>query len=257
MGALVLGVILVIGYFFESSHPYRRLKLARSTGYHIYFKAGLSGFLFIISSLFIWLCIDYFDIPSAFIDKNNLTTELTYLQSKSKHWDELKAFCIFFLGFILCLIYIGFAKLFSSEKNKYDRIKELANDLELLVINSETNVSPIRLELDNGKVYIGIANSPDLEQGEVTYINLIPLLSGYVDDTKKIIFNNNYYRHYEEHFGDIVLENLLQEAKSFSLVIPVSEIVVASKFDIEAFISFRNAAPSQLVGPPAPEVEPV
>lgn len=252
MGALVLGVLLVIGYFIESHHPIKRFKLARSTGYHIYFKAGLSGFLAVLASLTIWIVVDFFDLPSSLIESSNLSSHITFLNGSNGHWDELKVFFVFFLAFCLCYLYVLISKKIFSDEKKYLRIKELANDLELLVINSETEVEPIRLELDSGKVYVGIAQSPDLDKGNVAYINLIPLLSGYTSETKELIFNNNYYKHYEEQFDNNTHDDLLDGAKSFLIVIPVSEIVVASKFDIAAFIAFRNAGPSELVGPPKP-----
>lgn len=255
MGALILGVILIIGYYYQSSHPYERLKLARSSGYHIYFKAGSSGFIFVLLAFFIWLLIDYQDIPSWFIEKYFSTNKPTFVTNELERWSELKAFLIFFMAFTICLLYIGISKLRINKLKTYNKVKAIANDLELLIINSTLAVNPIRIELENGKVYVGLSETPDLEQGEVNYITMLPLLSGYVDETKKIIFNNNYYRHYEEFFPEkeTVVDSSNNEIDAFSIVLPVDQIVVASNFNIDAFIAFRNAKPSVLVGPVKPD----
>lgn len=250
MGALALGVVLIIGYFYQSHHPYRRLNLVRSTGYHIYFKAGLSGIFFLLLAFVIWLIVDFFDLPSAFIERYQVQQKLTYISSNPPNWIEIKAVIIFLIAFLTCFIYVQF-KIWRSNKNSVFRhVKTLANDLERLVINSTVNVTPIRVELDCGKVYVGLPETPNLEHGEITYITLLPLLSGYVDDTKKLIFNNNYYLHYEEYYNSAsTMDTEHETIESFSIVLPVSEIVIASQFSIDAFIAFRNPKDSVLVGP--------
>ena len=249
MGALALGIVLIIGYFYQNTHPYRRLELIRSTGYHIYFKAGFSGFIFLIAAVITWGIIDYYDIPSAFIDAIKQKSELSYLQDP-KHWNNLKAFAVFTLMFLFSMLTVAIGYLFNTKAKSLAHVKQVAHELELLVINATTGVTPIRLELDCGKVYVGIPETPNLEKGEVKYITILPLLSGFLNDEKKIIFNNNYYLHYKEHFTGQKQDNGFHHKtiREFSIVIPVEQIVVASGFDIDAFIEFRKNADSELLG---------
>lgn len=252
MGALALGVILIIGYFFQSFHPYRRLELVRNTGYHIYFKAGLSGFLFLMTSILIWSFIDYFNLPSNLIDDLYPNNSFIYIKN-TQYWTEFKAFAIFLLAFILSGTFIFFRRFTVDDKKLLQRVKGIAHELELLVINATIYVFPIRIELDCGKVYVGIPEKPNLEKGEVCYISLIPLLSGYVDEEKKIIFNNNYYRHYQQEQESDSTSDRHSSILDFSVVIPISQIVVASRFSIDAFLDFREKAElSELIGPPKP-----
>jgi hypothetical protein len=253
MGALALGIVLIVGYFYQNNHPYRRLELIRSTGYHIYFKAGLSGFIFLTLAIVFWILIDFFDLPSALIDSYNLKDSLSYIKNNS-HWNEIKMVAVFALMFLLSATSVITRKLLNNKEGSLKRVKIIAHELELLIINATTSVSPLRIELDCGKVYIGIPETPNLEQGEVKYITLLPLLSGYIDDTKKIIFNNNYYRHYEENFSEQNIEATESHSsmKDFSIVIPVEQVVVASRFSIDAFIEFRKDTQSQLIGSPRP-----
>jgi hypothetical protein len=249
MGALALGIVLIVGYFYQNNHPYRRLELIRSTGYHIYFKAGLSGFIFLTLAVIFWILIDFFDLPSALIDSYNLKDSLSYIKNNN-HWNEIKMVAVFALMFILSAISVITRKLLNNKEKSLERVKNIAHELELLIINATTSVSPIRIELDCGKVYVGIPETPNLERGEVKYITLLPLLSGYMDEKKKIIFNNNYYRHYEDNFSDhnINATDSHSSMKDFSIVIPVEEVVVASRFSIDAFIQFRKDTESELLG---------
>ena len=254
MGALALGIVLIIGYFYQSHHPYRRLELVRSTGYHIYFKAGLSGFVLLSISLLIWSVIDYFDLPSAFVDYFELKDSFVYIKN-GKHWADIKLVAIFALMFISTLIYIGLRKFFNTKEKSLERVKKIAHELELLLIEATENVSPIRVELDCGKVYVGIPETPNLDRGEVSFLTLLPLLSGYINDEKKIIFNNNYYRHYQEYIHGDELEERGSHSSvtDFSIVIPIEQVVVSSRFSIDAFIQFRKDNGSELTGPHEPE----
>jgi hypothetical protein len=249
MGALALGIVLIIGYFYQNNHPYRRLELIRSTGYHIYFKAGLSGFVFLTIAVIAWSLIDFFDLPSTLVESYDLKGSLSYIKNSS-HWNELKMVAIFALMFLLSASLVLIRKLFNNKAKSLKKVKAVAHELELLIINATTSVSPLRIELDCGKVYVGIPETPNLERGEVKYITLLPLLSGYMDKEKKIVFNNNYYRHYEDNFSDsnINATESHSSMKDFSIVIPVDQVVVASRFSIDAFIEFRKDTKSELIG---------
>ncbi|TMO07820.1 hypothetical protein [Pseudoalteromonas sp. S558] len=250
MGALILGVVLILGYFYQSYHPHRRLRLVRSSGYHIYFKAGLSGVVFLLLATFTWLLIDFYDLPSIVVDNVKYTSELTFIEQNITNLAEIKAFIIFIMAFIYCYLHILLCRLFSDKESVYKSLTSIANDLEMLVVNSTIEVTPIRIELDCNKVYIGLPETPDFESGEIKYITLLPLLSGYVDEKKKIIFNNNYYSHYEEYFNSSSeKETEHSNINDFSIVIPVSGIVIASRFSIDAFIAFREAKKSVLTTP--------
>ena len=253
MGALVLGVVLILGYFYQSYHPHRRLSLVRSSGYHIYFKAGLSGVVFLLLAATSWLLIDFFDLPSKLVDHVQDKPKLIFIEKNIPNWDIIKVSVIFFIAFIYCSGYILFSKWRSNKESIYKNVESIANDLEKLIVDSTVKVTPVRFELDCGKVYVGLPETPDFESGEIKYITLLPLLSGYVDDCKKIIFNNNYYLHYEEYFDEKSDEEPEHNSiNDFAIVVPVSEIVVASRFSIDAFIAFRNAKESVLIGPPNP-----
>lgn len=51
MTAILLAVILVLGYHVESRHPIHRLILIRERGYNLYFKIGFTGFGIVLYAL--------------------------------------------------------------------------------------------------------------------------------------------------------------------------------------------------------------
>jgi len=253
MNAIFLGIILIIGYYYQSHHPIRRLELIRSSGYHIYFKAGLSGFIFLTYSIMIWAVIDIYDIPSSIFRSLDLVGTFPYLENNS-HWIDIKIILIFGLMFFLSFSFVQIRRIlfYFNQAGLLKRIKKIAHELELLIIDRTSEVKPIRLELSCGKVYVGIPERPNLEKGELQFITLLPLLSGYVNEEKKIIFINNYYRHYEDNFNNDASDSNTEHSSlnDFSIILPVEEIVIASRFSIKAFIQFRNAKGSTLTGLP-------
>jgi hypothetical protein len=249
LGPLVLGLVLIIGYYYQTHHPIRRLELVRSSGYHIYFKAGFAGFVLLSISVFIWSIIDYFDLPSYLIDQYIKKESIVFLKD-TQRWVVIKALIVFVMMFSVSTIYIFCVSIYYRlRKNRLlDEIKKIANDLEKLIINSTLNVSSVRLELDCGKVYVGLPEYPDLDGGELKYVTFLPLLSGYRDEKKNIVFSNNYYRHYQQnHIEDDSEELNVDDVYDFKIVIPVKDIVVISNFDPEAYLQISSDKSSRLI----------
>jgi hypothetical protein len=249
LGALVLGVVLIIGYYYQSKHPISRLELVRSSGYHIYFKAGFSGFVLFTISALIWVVIDYFDMPSNLVESYGLNKSLIILNDTDR-WEEVKIVLIFALMFILSFIYVKASSLFyyCNANLRFDAINKKANDLERLIIASTATIKPLRLDLDCGKVYVGLAEYPNLEGGELAYLTMLPLLSGRRNEQQEIEFSNNYYRHYNRQLPEDEREGINWEnAYDFKVVLPVKDIVLASNFDPKAFMEIRSDNESQLL----------
>ncbi len=245
MGALILALILIVGYHYQSFHPLRRMELARSTGYHIYFKAGISGTLILFVSLTLWFVFDVLDIPSVVLEFFIAETSLTYLKSQ-ENWGYFKAaaiaFLMFFISITYCFICNFHYKNICAEERKFSHVVKIANEFEQLLIGAMYTTAYLRIELDCGKVYIGIPSSPELENGEITYINILPFLSGHRDKNNKLAFTTNYEKHYarigyEESLPDVKPQHKIED---FYIVLPVKNISIASNFDIDAYVSIQR-----------------
>lgn len=246
MGALVLGIVLIIGYHYQTYHPTQRLKFSRRTGYHIYFKAGFSGLLLLASATFLWSVIDFFDFPSKLVTHTNIQSTVVLISDYGQ-WNNLKALAISIIMFIIsCIInclfriyYFFFPLIF------FKKLLNIVNDLERLIILATVEAEFIRVELDCGKVYVGIPKSPDIENGVITHLTIFPFLSGHRadDDNKSIIFANNYEKHYQSLLGDSDSENntrIEELMEEFMVVIPAESIIIASNFNLEAYTSIHN-----------------
>lgn len=245
MGAVLLGIVFIIGYSYQNSHPISRIALKRSESYHIYFKAGLQGLTLLFFTSLFWLCLDYYNYPSKLFEACFSGEAFMFLLRK-EYWDELKVISVFTimltLSFIWCKLVCCFYWLFDNRKIK--KIFSIVNDLERLIINQTIEVSPVRLELDSGKVYVGIPEMPSFDSGHLKYITVVPLLSGSVDANKKLTFNYNYYNHYQK----LIASDFQQEKiEDFKVILPVEEIVTASKFSVDAYVEFTKDNSSELV----------
>ncbi|GAB5380500.1 MAG: hypothetical protein Alis3KO_26400 [Aliiglaciecola sp.] len=249
MGALILGLVLIIGYFYQTQHPIRRLELVRSSGYHIYFKAGFSGLVFLVPSVFVWSLIDYYNIPSAIFECLGLKKTITVI-GDTEYWDVLKIAAIFLFVFFFSSLHVKIVKgRFPKNSNKLlKEVKKRANNLEKLIISSSADIKAIRVDLNCGKVYVGIPQNPDLEDGELTHLTMLPLLSGSRDKNLDIKFSNNYYKHYEnKHPGENHGELDWDAVYDFKIIIPTKDIVVASSFDPDAFLAISKDNSSELI----------
>ncbi len=243
MGALLLGIVLIDGYQFQRNHSVHRLKFVRRSGYHIYFSAGFSGFKLLVAATLIWTCVDYYDVPSKFIIHINNFSSVTFLKDQDQ-WVNLKITSVILLMLAISTIctwsvgkyYEYFKQLFFRE------LLTVVNDLERLIILSTINAELIRIELECGKVYVGIPDSPDLENGELTHLTIFPFLSGFRDEKKNIIFTNNYEKHYDSLVNNsnkgVDGYDIMNE---YRIVIPMETVIVASKFNLDAYAEIHNS----------------
>jgi hypothetical protein len=114
--------------------------------------------------------------------------------------------------------------------------------LEQLLYESIIDVSQIQVTIDDGKVYTGwpVHIAARLSQSD-TYLQILPLSSGYRDHlTKKIEITTHYDDVYEQLSTALKPEELGFVPEDFIKVIPISRIVVAGKFHPGAYTIFNN-----------------
>lgn len=250
---MVLGLVLIIGYHYHTKHPIKRLELVRTTGYHIYFKAGFAGFSLLVLSVFLWLIIDYYDLPSNTISYLDIKKNIDFINDHNR-WFEIKTVCVFIMMILISAIHRKIVEIhYRGNKDKlFSKITKIANELEKLIITSTADVKPIRLDLECGKVYVGVPEYPDLEGGELTFVTIMPLLSGRRNERNEIEFSNNYYKHYQvNQFTDHNSEIDWDQVYDFKIVIPTKSILIASHFDPEAYLEIQNDNDSELITSPS------
>lgn len=94
---------------------------------------------------------------------------------------------------------------------------------------------PLLLTMKDRKVYVGyLEKTPSLINGSLAYINMLVMRSGYRDkDTLHVTFTEDYTAVFDS-------DGAKHAALPPSKVLPVSDIVSASLFDLEVFELFKK-----------------
>lgn len=125
-----------------------------------------------------------------------------------------------------------------------EEVLKFADDAERTAIVAISEIKPLRVVLESGKVYIGLPQMPDLEGGEVKHITMLPFLSGYTNESHNLTITNNYFHHYENYYEENGDSKPSAPGHSniddFAVVIPMKQITVFSYFDVEAYKSIDN-----------------
>ena len=146
--------------------------------------------------------------------------------------------------------------------------KQLRKDQRWMVITSfdetagRANPAPIMVSMKDRKVYVGLLqHAPSMKATGMSHLNLEVLLSGYRDkDDLSVIFTDDYTEIFtqsrEDCPGDVEGKsdpnddiNDGQTLPSFK-VLPVSEILSASFFDVSIFEKFQQRRAAGTESPP-------
>jgi hypothetical protein len=116
------------------------------------------------------------------------------------------------------------------------------NAFEREMFESMLEESQIQITLEGGKVYTGWAMNvlPNLAESD-TYFRILPVWSGYRDEKKKIIQTTWYDDVYEHYVAQSEVGDESINIESFIKVIPISEIVIAGKYNDMAAGKFMVA----------------
>jgi hypothetical protein len=246
VSALILGLILVVGYRYQAIHPIKRYLLTRNTGYNLYFRAGFSGLILAYFAIMSWAVIDAFDYPSTLADATSITKAIN-----QGYRSEMKAMLIVAIACFWCysLAWLRSFWYWCFPEKKLERICKIADELEKLVLTSygidwSKALKPVRVVMDSEKAYVGLLTEPDFEGGKLNHLSIIPLLSGYLNSKKDLKFTNNYYNHYKGFYniGDGTALGKSQNGRieDFIIIIPVEKVQLISHFDVDAYLNIHN-----------------
>lgn len=97
--------------------------------------------------------------------------------------------------------------------------------LDDFIIDAMAKQTPVEIVLKSRKVYVGLLKST---RG-ASHINIVPIVSGYRDDTMKLNFTTFY--------DTKLLESKKKDSNfSFDLYVPTSEIVTYRHFDVKLYM---------------------
>lgn len=119
-------------------------------------------------------------------------------------------------------------RVLNKKKQIYRAIKKIGNEFELTASKSFKDQTLILITLKNEKVYVGWVKELPIPS-QSNYLRIIPALSGYRDEDKKVVFNSHYLKVYARY----IKEGRGQNVKELEtdVVIEINEIITISNYD--------------------------
>lgn len=144
------------------------------------------------------------------------------------------------LSFVLAVFTTWLINVFTAKSDAIAAaIDSVGNELELLFSYSAVESAPIQVTLKNDKVYIGwIEILP--QPSQCPYIRLIPLFSGYRDRRKELKITTDYSHVYNDFINRGMIRDIAD--LDVNVVIQVSEVLSAGRFEFEIFEKFEEFA---------------
>lgn len=252
MAAVLILIVLVLGYRYTNAVPAERIALKRSDGWVAYVRMASHGLRFVCTAIFTYVTLAVCTIIMMFC----IMMMYRWLGiSTHKYEDYLNYITIFWsleyygVGVNECIViwlaFISCSRGIRADSNKNQKREIRKQDALLdIIIDAAEQLHPIKISLKSRKFYIGIIQAEQFEHPDSDNITIIPYHSGHRDkDTLKIVFDSNYIKVYEKHYGEDFL-NILARSRSskgmrnleeFRIVIRVAEIESISFFDLNYY----------------------
>ncbi|MEX1198172.1 MAG: hypothetical protein WEB57_09955 [Pseudohongiellaceae bacterium] len=224
-------VLLVAGYLFCTLFHRTHWALARSSGYHTFLLAAVTGFLILATVFLIRIPIVIFG-PDFNLTQSIIATALADIPIASSTivFIELAAGSIL-LAVATPYLFYGLAWTFSGATRHGMLEGTFVNspgtpEFTSLIYSSFSQGLPVLFTLSDGKVFIGYPMSVRAE--DFNDIMLLPTVSGYRRrDTLELELTTNYKK-----VLDQMMDQHAVDPEAFLITIPTREVVHAHLFDI-------------------------
>jgi hypothetical protein len=224
-----LFIALLSGYAFSVTFPLSRYYTAREMGYRIYFRSAFYalaicaiGYLIYLNFL-IWGWVEG-ELPHKILSALILnSTEQNYRLAGTGYLILITLCSGLFIGHLF--------RLSGPIKKIFLKITIEDDDFERLILRAIESQSPLAIELENKKVYVGFIRRAIDPASAKRDVRILPLVSGYREEgTHKLIFT--------DHYG-AVYENFLQEVKPSDLGTKLGEYwsIFKAKLTYDIFYS--------------------
>jgi hypothetical protein len=116
-------------------------------------------------------------------------------------------------------------------------IERVGNELEILFMESFKTNTMMQITLKNNKFYIGLVTELPLPS-KSNYIRIMPMLSGYRDEKKEMVFTTEYLGVYASYVKEGKIRDIF-ELKT-DIIVKIDEIITANLFDMEMYERFHG-----------------
>lgn len=215
---------LIGGYYILSRSNYFKYKQQRLDRQRLLFDSVLASVCLFFGAFIFRKLIELLKLDFGLI---NLTYSLFPI--------KIPLFGTALFSLIIAILLTEFSNrlLFKNYKTYIQTaVKEVGNELELLLESSLTNSKMLAFTLDTGKYYVVWVK--ELPIPTITnYIRVVPIFSGYRDTEKEVIFTTHYLSAYSNYIENINLKSL--EDLDIDLIITLDNVVSVSYFDIDMY----------------------
>jgi len=128
--------------------------------------------------------------------------------------------------------------LIDKNKSIEEAIKNVGNEIELIILNSFKHRTMVLISLKSDKVYIGWVKELPIPSIS-NHIRIIPAISGFRNNSKEVEFTTHYLSVYADFVNNGHV-NRVQDL-NFDVVINLSEVVSVGNFDLEMYQKFNNS----------------
>ncbi|CNH41428.1 hypothetical protein [Yersinia intermedia] len=235
-----------------SANPYHYYRLHRHDGQLLYLKAIALGVGCVICALLLDALLKLFFFENRLIEIVSEKIKISGDINKDKIylWFVFISFLTLVLAFFwVFIIFIKNTILGGYYSKKYKTnffgarklrvLKETFNEgsFDALLFNAmeRKDKRSVLINLDSGKVYVGLINAigePTENEGPNSDISILPIMSGYRNkDTQQIKFTNIY-------------SGVSNKNHSMSVIIDANEVTHISWFDMDEYQKTNDTAPS-------------
>lgn len=244
---------LVGGYYFLTECKIYKYKYQRLESQRLLFSSILAAFCFLLASFVLIglpfsLLVHYkkFDLENSGICIREWITLTKASIPFYQPYSELTIFA-FFISIITTRALNWW---YSSDIPLITKaIDNQGNDIERLVASAFLSSDLLCVTLKNSKVYVGYPSVMPDPSLVTTYISLLPVISGYRDESHKLIFTTEYLNVFKQlqdegnaadEETETTEDDLDISEVEFVVTISVSEIVTVNKFDFDVYDKFGN-----------------
>lgn len=151
---------------------------------------------------------------------------------------QIPYFGISIFTFLFAIAVTEITNAFTKKINAVSKaIERVGNELEILFMQSFKTNALMQITLKNNKFYIGLVTELPLPS-KSNYVKIIPMLSGYRDEKKELVFTTEYLGVYASYVREGKVKDIF-ELKT-NIIIKIEEIITANLFDMEMYERFHG-----------------
>ncbi|UZD66728.1 hypothetical protein [Marinobacter sp. AN1] len=257
--AILAVAIATSGYILASKCLLNRYRVARQSGHRLYLSSLKYGIYAHFPALFLaWifsLAIPPLNTPittAILTILSALTFTEVYNRKPSSHqWIQLKSL----LGQIreqpLAHSYKKLKEIFPIDEERrsvalWEAWQE--NDIELICAYAVGEFKPVAVTLESKKVYVGIVADTIEPSDQDSYLSILPLYSGYRDDSQAFKLNHKYVTLIEALLGEG--KELSGTTLDYAIAIPLERIVTIHIFNEDLYQEVSGRSTENIIDSP-------